>query len=56
MDACPRCNAKNNAEAEKMCRPGEDDCPMTCCDDWQEALAELDRRAAWVPPPRGRGE
>ena len=38
---CPRCDAKTEKEAETMCRPGVDECPMTECDDWEEMLGRI---------------
>lgn len=49
--ACPKCGAKSAAEAERKCIPGMDDCPMTVAEDWDEALAEINRLAAWEPTP-----
>lgn len=43
---CPRCHASNDAEARTMCRPGDDDCPMTADEDWDKALAILNRATA----------
>ena len=36
--SCPRCGAKTEDEAETICKPGEDECPMACLDDWDAAL------------------
>ena len=46
ITTCPRCNAATEDEAGRMCIPGDDDCPMCFCDDWNDALAELNNWAA----------
>lgn len=43
--SCPKCGAKTGKEAETMCKPSGDDCPMTCEDDWGEALERLNNEA-----------
>jgi hypothetical protein len=41
ITCCPKCGAKSDQEAETLCCPNDDDCPMACCDDWNEALDRL---------------
>ena len=43
--SCPKCGAKTEQEAETMCRPSNDDCPMTCEDGWGKALERLNNEA-----------
>ncbi len=52
ITACPRCNAASEEEAGSKCIPGEDDCPMCCREDWNEALTELNRQESWTPEPQ----
>ena len=49
VTACPQCGAKNEAEAQRMCKPVLDDCPMCVCDKWDDALAYMTKMANWVP-------
>jgi hypothetical protein len=51
ITACPKCGAKSDEEAGRICIPGNDDCPMTVCEDWDAALSEINRLAAWEPTP-----
>lgn len=41
---CPRCGAKDEADAQVKCLPGEDQCPMTCRENWADALGEINER------------
>jgi len=41
---CPRCGAKDESEAQSKCLPGEDQCPMTCRENWTDALGEINER------------
>jgi hypothetical protein len=41
LTECPRCGAKDDEEAQTMCKPSGDECPMTCADDFVEALKLL---------------
>lgn len=43
ITACPRCNALTEEQAEMMCQPSGDECPMGCREEWSAALAELNR-------------
>lgn len=40
-DSCPRCGAKNDEEAQKMCRPGVDECPVADYPTLEEGVAAL---------------
>jgi hypothetical protein len=44
ITACPRCNAMTEEEAMLLCHPTGDDCPMCCMEEWDDAMAELNRR------------
>lgn len=41
LPGCPRCDAKTEAEAEKMCKPGCDECPMAEERPWDVQLQYL---------------
>lgn len=41
MTECPRCGAKNAAEARTRCKPGKDECPTACAEDFGDALTLL---------------
>lgn len=46
---CSRCGACSDEEAQKVCSPGEDDCPMCFQDEWPTAQ-QLKDRYSWEPP------
>lgn len=45
---CPRCGAKTEDEAERICQPGDDECPMDYfgCPDWDSAIRRIQEIAA----------
>lgn len=48
LPCCPRCGAKTEAEAETMCKPGYDECPMADEGPWAQRLQYLaDEIAYW---------